>query len=247
VIDLHTHILPGVDDGARDGDESLAIAAAAMGDGIAAVAATPHVREDYPTPVETMERGVGELRRALARGGVPFEVLPGGEIALDYLPRLSREELQRFGLGGNPAYVLVEFPYSGWPLALDHVLFGLRADGFTPVLAHPERNADVQEAPDRLAGVVAAGALVQLTASSLDGRLGRRARAAAARLLQLGLAHMVSSDTHAPGVREIGLSRAWRSVADEALARWLMQDVPAAIVAGEPLPLRPAPRRRWFG
>jgi hypothetical protein len=105
VIDLHTHVLPGVDDGCRTLEQSLDLARAAVEDGIRAIAATPHVRSDFPTSPETMERLVDEVREAVAAEGLPLDVLRGGELALDRLELLSLDEVRRFGLGGNPDVV----------------------------------------------------------------------------------------------------------------------------------------------
>ncbi|MEP6976772.1 MAG: CpsB/CapC family capsule biosynthesis tyrosine phosphatase [Thermoleophilia bacterium] len=244
MIDLHTHILPGLDDGARTLEESVAMARAAVADGIRIAAATPHVRDDYPTSPSEMERGVAQLREALAVEGVPLEVRTGGEIALDRLGLLGPDELTSFALAGNPAYLLLEFPYYGWPLELETRVFELRARGITAVIAHPERNAEVQAAPERLRRLVEQEALVQLTAASIDGRLGRSTRRTALRLLELGLAHLVASDAHAPEVRAVGMKAAAAAIGDAELARWLTTDVPAAIVDGEELPERRAQRRR---
>ena len=206
MIDLHSHILPGIDDGVRTSAEALALARAAAEDGVRTIAATPHVRDDYPTRPETMERAVEELRRLLDAEGVPVELLPGGELALDQLASHTPEELRRFGLGGSGGYLLVEFPYAGWPLALEPQVHWLAAGGLTAVLAHPERNDSVQERPERLDAVLELGALVQVTAASVDGRLGRRVQKAALRLIREGRAHMIASDAHAPGVRQVGMS-----------------------------------------
>jgi protein-tyrosine phosphatase len=247
VIDLHTHILPGLDDGSPTMEDALAMARAAVEDGIRAVAATPHVRDDYPTRVGEMEQGVAALREALAAAGVALEVLAGGEIAHDRLPQLDEAELARFGLGGNPDYLLVEFPYHGWPLSLPQQVRELLARGVVPVLAHPERNADVQRDPELLRPLVLMGALCQVTAASIDGRIGKRSRATGLGLIQSDLAHLVASDAHAPEVRGIGMRAAAEAIGDAALARWLTHDVPAAIAAAQPIPPRPAtrPRRRF--
>jgi protein-tyrosine phosphatase len=242
LIDLHSHILPGLDDGAHDLDEAVGIARAAVADGTRIIAATPHVREDYPTTSSAMQNGVAELRAALTRAGVDLVVLPGGEISLEQLDRLSLDDLRRFGLGGNSSYLLLETPYFDWPLSFGDVVFHLVAGGITPVIGHPERNEAVQKDAHVLAPLVRAGALVQLTAASLDGRLGSGPRACARRLLDAELAHMVVSDAHSPDLREVGLSRARAALGDEPLARWLMEDVPSAILGNEPLPPRP-PRR----
>ncbi len=246
MIDLHSHVLPGLDDGPATLEESVEIARAAVADGIVVLAATPHVRDDYPTDPAEMEHGVSELRAELERQEVGLDLRGGGEIALDRLDLLSEGDLRRFGLAGNPEYVLVEFSYFGWPLDLADRLFRLRAAGFTPVLAHPERNADVQAAPERLAPLVETGTLVQLTAGSLDGRLGRSSRATALRLVELGLAHLVASDAHHPDLRAIGMSGAARAIDDESLARWLCEEVPGAIVGGGDLPERPQGERRGW-
>lgn len=244
VIDLHSHILPGIDDGVRTFAEAVELAAAARADGVVAIAATPHVREDYPTRPEEMEAAVEELRGLLDAEGVPVSVLPGGEIALDRLALLGPDELQRFSLAGSGSYLLVEFPSTGWPLALESQVYRLGAVGLTTVLAHPERNDSVQERPERLDPLLELGALVQVTAASVDGRLGRRPQKASLQLVRDGRAHMIASDAHAPGVRQVGMSAAAAAVGDESLAAWLTCEVPAAVVDGAPVPIRPAPRAR---
>ncbi len=249
MLDLHAHVLPGLDDGPATLAESLDFARAAVADGISVLAATPHVRDDYPTTPDAMERALAEVRAAVAEAGLPLDVRGGGEIALERLATLDESARSRFGLAGNPAYLLLEFPYMGWPLSLPDEVFRLRASGVTPVVGHPERNAEVQAEPERLRPLVEAGALVQLTAASMDGRLGRRCREAAFGLLEVELAHLVASDGHGPEIREVGLSAAAAAVGDRRLATWLVEDVPAAIAGGRPVPERPraAPRRRVLG
>ena len=220
------------------------MARAAVADGVRMVAATPHVRADYPTRASQMERGVTELRQALEAEGVALDVRTGGEIALDHLAIIEAEELVRFGLASNQNYVLLEFPYYGWPLSLASQLLELRGRGIVAVVAHPERNADVQAAPERMQPIVEQGALVQLTSASIDGRLGRKSRKTAFRLLELGLAHLVASDAHAPEVRSVGMRAAATAIGDIELSRWLTEDVPAAIVTDTPISQRPQSQRR---
>jgi len=245
VIDLHSHVLPGLDDGASSLDDSVEMARAAMIEGIRCLAATPHVRDDYPTSVEEMESLVQAVQEAVDEAGVELRILRGGEIALDRLDRLGLDDLRRFGLGGNPRYLLLEFPYRGWPPAIEGQIAALARQGFVPVLAHPERNREVQEDPGRLDPLVHLGCLVQVTSASLDGRLGRSSAGCARTLVEDGLAHLLASDAHLPEVREIGISAAARAVDDDALAHWLTYDVPRAIVEDRPLPARPeTPPRR---
>jgi protein-tyrosine phosphatase len=215
------------------------MARSAVADGIRSLAATPHVREDYPTTADQMEQSLEALREALGAEEIELELLPGGELALEQLMRLGPDELRRFTLGGSEFWLLVEFPYAGWPLGLTRLAERLAGDDFGIVLAHPERNAEVQAVPGRLQEFIDDGMLVQLTAASVDGRLGKRPREAAFTLLDLGLAHLLASDAHAPTIREIGLSAAARSIGDVQLARWLTEDMPAAIVSSSPLPDRP--------
>jgi protein-tyrosine phosphatase len=243
VIDLHTHVLPGLDDGAVDLDESVAICRAVAAEGVEAVAGTPHVREDYPTTPEAMRAALAQVREAVK--GV-IEVLPGGEVAVDELDR-PLEELEQFGLAGNPGFLLVETPYLSWPPSMYERLHQLRMRGIVPVLAHPERNPDVQRRPELLEPVVALGTLVQLTAASVDGRFGRTAKACARGLLDRGLAHMIASDCHSVRGRGIGMQAAATAVADDRLARWLTFDVPAAIVGGNDVPPPPARSSRRGG
>ena len=243
MIDLHTHVLAGVDDGPATIAESLEMLADCVKSGVQAVAATPHVRDDYPTTADVMEHGVGTLRREAEAESIRVEILTGGEISLECLSTTPAAELRRFGLGGSSRYLLVEFPYHGWPLNLAEQLAALRSNDFRAVLAHPERNDQVQAAPARLEPLVENGALIQLTAASVAGMLGRSTHATALRLLELGLAHLLASDVHARGTRA-GLAAAVREIPDGQLAQWLTTDVPQAIVSDNRIPPRPSGRRR---
>jgi protein-tyrosine phosphatase len=246
MIDLHSHVLPGIDDGPATIEGSLEILRDAAEDGVTAIACTPHVRDDYPTSAAAMEEALAAVRAAAA--DLAIDVLPGGEIALDRVALLADDELRRFGLGGNPAALLVETPYMGWPLDIGAITFALAARGLSVVLAHPERNAEVQERPELLEPLVERGVLVQLTAASVDGRLGRRPRDSAKALLERGTVHLLASDAHAANVREGRLGAAAAAVGDARLARWLTEDVPRAVVEGSALPERPRSSRlrRWW-
>jgi protein-tyrosine phosphatase len=194
-----------------------------------------------------MHAEVQSLRAAADVAGLELEILPGAEIALSRLGSLSPEDRAGFGLGGNTGLLLLEFPYTGWPLGLEDAVFRLRSAGIVPVLAHPERNPDVQANPALLERAVRGGAYVQLTAASVDGRLGSRPQRCSTRLLELGFAHVLASDAHAPSVRAAGLGRAAELLG--AVGRWMTVDVPRALLAGSDPPPRPVlgRRRRWLG
>lgn len=246
-MDLHAHVLPGVDDGPATIEECVAAVAAAARVGVRTLAATPHVRSDYPTTAAEMETRAFELAERVAASGLPTTILTGAELSLDAAASAPDDELRRFGLGGSRS-LLVEFPYDGWPSSLARELERLQVRGFRPVLAHPERNPEVQAAPGRLHALVEAGVLVQLTASSLAGTGGRRAQSTALRLLELRLAHMLASDMHGALRGATDFHRALELLRDVRLGRWLTQDVPAAVIVDDEIPIRPEPatRRRWW-
>jgi protein-tyrosine phosphatase len=248
VIDLHAHVLPGIDDGPDSLESALELLRELVADGVTTVAATPHVRDDYPTTPEQIATTLAALRRAAHAELLEIEILPGAELAVDRIRfALQDENLPAFTLAGNPGYLLVEFPYHGWPLDLADVVDALVRGGVRPVLAHPERNGIVQESPERIAPLVAKGALVQITASSFVGQAGARARRTAFYLLEKRLVHLVGSDSHGAGIRRVGLS-AVRGQVDGVLADWLTMTLPGAIVRDTVLPPRPRTRHgrlRW--
>jgi protein-tyrosine phosphatase len=238
VIDLHTHVLPGVDDGARTLAEARALALDLASQGVSVLAATPHVRDDYPTTPEVMEEAVAEVRADFEAHRVPVEVVHGAEVDPGLLWAIPREELRRLTIAQTGRYLLLEFPYRGWPFALDSAVKRLVGLGVTPLLAHPERNPEVQDRPDRVRSIVEAGALVQVTAASLSR--DRAAQAAALRLLDLGLVHVLASDSHGPHISREGMAAAAATLNDPELARYLTVEAPGAIVAGEPVPDPPS-------
>lgn len=245
MIDLHTHLLPGIDDGPATMDEAIELARAMAGDGVTIAACTPHVRDDYTTTPEAMEAALAQLRAELATAGIPLDVRGGGEISFDTLPILDPETRARYGLAGNPKLLLLEFPYFGWPLALPALVGELVRTGTVPLLAHPERNSEVRENPRILAPLVDAGAYVQLTASAVDGSGGSSVRRCAEALLDEGLAHVLASDAHGRSVRRATL-RSGSDAIGGALAAWLTEGVPRALISGTTPPPRPArERRRW--
>jgi protein-tyrosine phosphatase len=194
------------------------------------------VRDDYPTTPEAMEDAVAELREDFAEQGIPVEVLHGAEVAIDLLWMIPPEELYRFTIAQTGRYLLLEVPYRGWPVAFESSVLRLLELGVTPLLAHPERNPEVQDRPDRVRTVAEAGALLQITAASVEGSRDRAAQAAAFRLIELGCVHVIASDVHGPHIVRGGLGDAVATLGDPELARYLTVEVPGAIVAGEPVP-----------
>jgi protein-tyrosine phosphatase len=251
MIDLHCHLLPGIDDGPATMEDSLALARAAAAAGTTMMVATPHIDDQWGVRADEVPAAVRRVRAALAEEGIQLEVTSGGEIALARFSELSPPELDAVRLGGGP-YVLIECPHS--PTAGDFHAFiqMLRIRGHRIVLAHPERCPLFQQRLDPLHELVADGVLCSITASSLVGRFGQRVRRFTLGLLRDGLVHNVASDSHDPVSRSpdilTGLHAAERDLPGlGAQIDWFTREAPEAILAGGPLPPRPElprPRRR---
>jgi protein-tyrosine phosphatase len=172
---------------------------------------------------------------------VPFEVLRGAEIAPALLPLIDATELPQFTLGGGP-YLLIEAPLGAVGRELEHAIDELMGAGHGVLLAHPERAPSFHREPERLAGLVEEGALCSITAGSLVGRFGRRVARFTERLLAEGLVHNVASDAHdtfgrPPDLRSVVMSAPLPGL--DARAQWLLEEVPAALLAGGELPAPP--------
>jgi protein-tyrosine phosphatase len=237
VIDLHCHILPALDDGALDMRDSVGLARQAAGDGIEAVCATPHIRHDHDVRIEEMVERVEALNASLREEGLPVTVLQGGEVAETAVEALSEEELGRVSLGSG-SWVLLE-PAPG-PLTetLLRRVAHLAERGHRTIVAHPERHlsADMYE---RIAALIAAGALVQATA---DFFLRERTAAGMRSLAEAGLVHVLSSDAHSShGGRPLKMNAAFERLAEiEPVAShldWMRDVAPRTIVEGGELEL----------
>lgn len=240
MIDLHTHILPGLDDGPDTVAASVELARVAVAGGIGTVVATPHIDHRYGIEPERVEEAVHELNLELIRLGVDLRVLAGGEIAPARLPALDRAARGALALGHGP-YLLVECPFSQQVDGLEALVLDLLADGQRVLLAHPERCPGFLAEPGRLSPLVDAGALTCLTAGAVRGEFGGRVGRFAAELLGAGLAHCVASDAHDHWRRPPRLDLPAGAGVDADQARRLTDLVPQAILDGRPLP--PGPGR----
>ncbi len=249
MIDLHTHVLPGVDDGARDLDEALALLREMAADGVRMVAATPHLRADHPRVDPNALAGqVAALQDAVDDAGIPVELLPGGEVDMAWAYRSGGDELRKVSYRQRGSDLLLEAPYAPLAPAFDGLITRLHERDYRILLAHPERNPTFQHEPARLAALVADGVLLQVGADSLI-ELPRRSRTRrlATSLVSEGLAHVLASDSHGMSSGRRPLLSAAAVAADRLAPRsseWLLMEAPAAILAGEPLPRRPAATRR---
>lgn len=243
LVDLHAHVLPGVDDGPADVAAAVELCRAMVAEGVGTVVATSHVSPEYPNRPATLAAAREELQAALQAAGVPLTVLPGAEIALDEATKLDDDELAALTLGGGP-YLLAEAPLSPAVGDIAQAIASLQERGHKLVIAHPERAPAFQRAPEQLLRLVADGVLCAVTAGAVSGRFGRRAGRLARELLLDGMAHVVTSDAHnlegrAPGLVPDLREASARLEGLEELIPWLCRDMPTAIIAGDPLPVPP--------
>ena len=232
-VDLHCHLLPGVDDGAKSLDESLAMARALVAVGFSDVAPSPHAWPELAGVAEVGERREG-LARTLLAEGIALALHPNAENRLDeeFFGRLAqgREAARPLGAG---RYVLVEAPFESPLPSLLELLFRIQVKGLTPVIAHPERCFEFQEHRERAGQAVAAGALLQLELGAPLGRYGPEARKACRRILDAGLYAIAASDLHGPIGAVRWLGEAIDLLDRRSLAGPLLHDSPARLLAGE--------------
>lgn len=253
MIDIHCHLLPGIDDGPPTLEAALALARACVADGITHAVVTPHV---FAGRWENTRSTIGvehaRFAQALKTLNVPLELSWAGEVRLsaEVLDWLAQGELPFLGGEQGARHLLLELPDGQIPLGADKLVLALRRQGITPVIAHPERNRAVMEKPERLRPFIEAGCKTQLTAASVVGQFGSRAQGACEALLERGWAHCVASDAHnltgrAPrmtAAHQWLTERGGSSLAHELtvlgpsrLCGWPMEppQKPAAIAAGE--------------
>lgn len=245
MIDLHAHILPGLDDGPPDLDASAEMAAAAVAHGTEVMAATSHVNRGFGLHAAEMAAARAEVVDRLEADGIPLQVVQGGEISLSRLPDVGDDELPRLTLGGG-RWILLECPLSPGAPIMDEAVASLRTRGFEVLLAHPERSPGFMRSPEALERLLGMGALAQVTSGSFSGAFGDTVRRAAFAMLERGIVHVMSSDAHSAHHRPPDLRRALAAFekryddADEQF-EWMAVAAPRALLAGEAPPPRPEP------
>ncbi|MCI0486906.1 MAG: hypothetical protein L0229_09925 [Blastocatellia bacterium] len=253
MVDIHSHILYGVDDGARSLGESLEMCRLSAEDGISVIVATPHAHDNVHKTHDPvfLQRRVDELNEKL--GGRPRVEL-GCELRFNHdLVNQVCKNKSAPTLAGD-CYVLVEFPHSVVPLGSERALFELMSNDIRPIIAHPERNQMLMAEPERFYALVEMGILGQADTGSFTGQFGKKVQQAARCLLDHGLLHIVASDCHNTRNRLPGMSAAVAVIGElvgDEYAIAMAEDNPAAVVKGKPIPTQPSPvlprkRSRWF-
>ena len=196
MVDLHCHILPGIDDGSPDMQTSLEMAQIAVADGIDTLVATPHLSPTNPLAPSEIRAATQALNEALAQQQIELLVLPGAEVEAQ--PELAQllKAGQLVTVGDRGGHLLVETPFVGIPQFLEQMCFELQIAGITPVLAHPERSQLANQQPEVLQRLVERGCLLQINVDSVLGQAGREAKRLALDLLQTGGGRILASDAH---------------------------------------------------
>lgn len=257
-VDIHAHVLPGIDDGPPDLDESLAMVRAAGEFGTGTLVATPHLRADFPgVRLHELRERCEHLRAALAAARIGVQLVCGAEASLVWALEASDDELQLATYDQRGSDLLIETP-SANVVGLATLLYELRVKRLRITLAHPERNPEFQREPARLTELVNQGVLLQVNADSLlDNRRGSAIGQLGRRLCAEGLAHVLASDGHRsstwrPVTRLAQGAEAAAALVGVERAQWMTHAAPAAIIDGAELPNPPAivarrRRRTLFG
>ncbi|CAG9621390.1 tyrosine-protein phosphatase [Sutcliffiella rhizosphaerae] len=235
MIDIHCHILPSVDDGAKHMTESLEMARAAEKEGITAIVATPHHNNGQymNTKLDIMEK-VKELNGRIQKEGIDITILPGQEcrISGEMLDQLDREEL--LTMNDKDKYIFVELPSSQVPLYTEQIIYDIQLKGITPIIVHPERNAELIENPEKLYQLVKNGACTQVTAASVVGKFGKKIKKFAIDMIEANLTHFVASDAHNLKNRSFQMSEAYKIIEKEcgSDATYLLMENAELLVEG---------------
>ncbi|UOQ94912.1 tyrosine protein phosphatase [Halobacillus shinanisalinarum] len=242
MIDIHTHILPGVDDGVSTMEDSMKMAMKAVKDGTRTVVATPHHNNgSHYNYKNNILLQVNELNRQLNDRDIPLTVLPGQETRVygDILEGLQKDEILTIN---ESDYVFIELPRDHFPQYLSNFLFNLQVEGYRPILTHPERNTQIIEQPNLLYSLVKNGAFVQITASSLLGKYGRNVKKLSYQLIDSNLVHLIASGAQKSKV--LNLKEAYRDLKknyDQSMVYYFSENA-QYVVEGQSLATEPPER-----
>ena len=253
-VDIHCHLLPGIDDGARDEDAALAMARMAVADGIRTIIVTPHQQGIYAANRgDDIRRRTTEFQQRLTRTGIPLTVLPGADVRIEdgMLGRLASGEV--LSLADHRRHVLLELPHELY-FPLEPLLKMLYRQGLVGILSHPERNRGLLGRPELIGPLVDQGCLMQVTAGSLLGTFGSDSQRLAESMLVQGMVHFLATDAHGPNSRRPRMQQAYQRVCeltDGQTASLICKHNPARVAGGKKvsshLPSLPAPTKGWRG
>jgi protein-tyrosine phosphatase len=213
MIDIHSHILFGLDDGAQTPEDTLNMAKQAAADGITMIVATPHHQDGtYNNPPEKVIRRLEEVNRLLGDHEIPLQVLAGMEVHVDGNVVESIQEGKLITYNGHKRHMLLELPHDHVPRYIDKLIFNLQLAGIIPIIPHPERNRELREDPNRLYRLVKQGAMAQLTAASVVGKFGKKIQKCCDEMMKHNLVHFIATDAHNVGSRGVVLREAYEFI-----------------------------------
>lgn len=252
MIDIHAHILAGIDDGPRSWEDSVKLAEIAVQSGVTSVVATPHYQ--YGDKLNNHEKVQGKVtyfQNLLKERDIPLQVLPGGEVLVNAYHRETFKSKDFPTLNKTGKYILIEFPMDVIPANFDETIFSFRVMGITPIIAHPERNREIIQEPNALLKIIESGTLTQVNACSLVGKQGWRVMRTAEILVLQNMAHFLASDMHSLLSRSPELAKARRKaellIGSQAAQR-LVHDNPRKVLSGQILTMeKPHKYNRIFG
>lgn len=210
MIDIHSHILAGIDDGAKSLDESIEMAKIAVQEGITTLFATPHhIYGKYETSKNDIIQKVDELNKALEKENIPLQVLPGQEVRIhnNLLEDYRLKKIATFN--DHQRYILIEFPYDHVPLYTEQLLYDIQFEGLIPIIVHPEKQLEFMENPFLLYNFVKKGALTQITAASVVGSNNRKVKRFTNQIIEANLTHFIASDAHNKSNRNFRMKEAY--------------------------------------
>ena len=246
MIDIHHHLLYGLDDGPESIRESVAMAKMAAEDGITHVVCTPHASHRYTFQPEENAARLARLREEIAQAGYDLKLGLGCDFHLTWDNiQDAKANPSKYSINGTK-YLLVELPDQFIPMGLSNTFDELQQAGMVPIVTHPERNQALQRDPDKMREWVSNGALVQVTAGSVTGLFGSKAKALAHQFLSDRWVHFIATDAHGTGRRPPRMREAYELIGKhygEETARRLCVTNPGAAFEGEPLGVQPYPKR----
>ena len=241
MIDIHCHLLPGLDDGVKTEEEAIECLRIAEEDGIRTLVMTPHISEGvYDVSADAIRAAAAKLRERAGQEGIDIDIRIGSDnhLSADFIQKLQEGKI--LSLNETGKYILMELPKQIVPGRVHELLFRMRLAGYWPVLTHPERNHFLRTDLSFLMGLVRMGCLVQVTAASVEGEFGEEAEAASLVMLRRRMVHVIASDAHSKNSRPPVLSGAVERASEivgEAEARKMVFDVPSAILQGTEIQL----------
>ncbi|WP_226536284.1 tyrosine-protein phosphatase [Fictibacillus halophilus] len=236
MIDIHSHILPEIDDGAQNLEQALSMAEAAVSEGITHLYATPHHRNGrFENEKHSIINHVDSFNKKLQQRNIPLHILPGQEIRLykELIEDLERDIL--IPLHHQSKYLLIELPSNKVPAYAAEMFYELTLRNYTPIIVHPERNSEIIEKPEILYDFIITGALAQITASSVIGNFGKKIMSFSHDLLQGNMAHFVASDAHNTTSRGFHLTKAYETIQKQygIDRRYYLQENAELVMKGE--------------